>query len=122
MGYKETVKARWASADTIAKKINRDKSNVYNCLTSIFATISNLDCESWAIGEVEEAQKIVDDRYAVEGNKPKLFNPRSRNIAEDMKLAFWFIDKIGDPDRALLTVQQAVEAMKKLEGKTNEQD
>lgn len=125
---------RWAAADTVSKLTLTDKQFVYRFIKELKETpfmpeggSSLLDaCLSQDSQAVEATRQFLKQKSEQENqltvtNPPTVALPSKRNDKnpetpiERLRLALWYINKIGDPQLALEAVKFAVSTVNKLE-------
>lgn len=110
-------KKRWADSKAIGERLSRPTERVHNAYGSIVragllevalsadSTNAELEAVTYLIDATAGNVKIHDEE-----DESSLKTP-----ADQLKVAMWFINKIGSPEQAIKAVKAAASAIKSLE-------
>lgn len=112
-------KERWANSKAIGARIGRPTERVADAYGSIVRA-DLLEVALNPDSTIEQLQQVAQLIDAIPGNiKVKIHDDDEddslKTPADQIKVAMWFINKIGSPEQAVRAVKVAAAAIKELE-------
>jgi hypothetical protein len=109
------IQKRWGKCEKLASITKVPKSVIFKYLKQADQElVQRLLSDNPSASDAKEfhlfmTEKLVHDDI-------KIHEPKATSASDEMKIGFWFIKKIGSPERAIKVINACATGLKKLEG------